>query len=192
MPHEVEAKFAVESFDPVVGALREHRAEPAGVVLQTDRFFDQPDRAFLNNGCGLRLREVEVVDAHGLAIDARPMVTFKGPVKEGRLKVRREIQTRLDDAQAARKLLLACGLQCVQTLQKRRASYRLGACSVELDLLPLIGSFVEIEGPDEETIDALASELGIPGPHLSEPYVRLAGDRARELGRDPQRVVFED
>lgn len=191
MPHEVEAKFAVPALEPIRQELEERQARPLGELLQTDRFFDLPEGTYFRNGCGLRLRELAVLDPAGRDIDDRPVITFKGPVQEGRLKTRREIETRLDDPDAARQLLRACGLHCVRTIQKKRRSYRLGECTVELDELPLLGTFVEIEGPDEATIDALAESLNIPGPHVPDAYVQLLADRAEQLGKPHDHVTFD-
>ena len=47
--------------------------------------------------------------------------------------------------------------------QKRRESWRLGECRVELDEPPRIGLFVEIEGPDEGAIHSVQAKLGLGG-----------------------------
>lgn len=121
----------------------------------------------------------------------RPLITFKGPRQPGgRLKVRLELQTRLDDVEAMAGILDACGLRQVLTVQKRRQSYRLGRCQVELDELPLLGCFVEIEGPDEQAIYAVKEALGIEGQPILESYLQLLGNCCAD-GRSCGGYTFE-
>ena len=58
--------------------------------------------------------------------------------------------------------------------QKRRESWRLDDCRIELDEPPHIGLFVEIEGPDPSAISAVADRLGLAGAvHEKASYVRM-------------------
>ena len=53
---ELEVKLKVESLGPVRERLREIGAEYAGEVLETNRFFDTPDRSLMTSDRGLRIR----------------------------------------------------------------------------------------------------------------------------------------
>jgi len=143
---ETEVKFPVEDFEPVRQRLEQLRAEPLGTFLQDDRFYDFPDRRLLHGDCGLRVRTVtsSASDVSGL----RHLLTYKGPRESGPAKRRLEIELAVSDPQAAAELLEQLGLQQILRLQKRRQRYRLNDCRVELDELPVLGKFVEIEGPD--------------------------------------------
>ena len=174
MSREIEVKFAVASHRSVAARLRAAGGEYVGTAVQTDRFFDTPDRALMRTDRGLRIRTVRRLRGWAKAADRRPLVTYKGPRRaRGAVKARAEIQTHIDDAAALERILEACGLRLVLTIQKRRASYRLGQCMVELDELPRIGRFVEIEGPDERTIQAAREAIGLKGEPLTETYVAL-------------------
>jgi len=188
--HEVEAKYYVESHEPIRDRLGQIAAEFLGAFLQTDRFYDRPDHRYRRSGCGLRLRSVELIEPGPGELDLRPLITFKGQIEAGALKRRREIQTRFDSLEAGLAMLPACGL--IQTLitQKRRASWQVGPCTVELDELPLLGCFVEIEGPDEQAIEALAERLGIEGEHIARAYPDLLADRCRADGLDAEEIIF--
>jgi predicted adenylyl cyclase CyaB len=149
---------------------------------------------FRREGCGLRLRLRKVLK-HGQdgKLDDRAEVTFKGPVDESsRLKSRREIQTRLDDADSAADLLDACGLVCVRVIEKRRCSYRLGRALVELDELPLLGSFVEIEGVSENHIETVQKRLNIDAEHIDDSYLHLVADYCQAHDLDPSTITFEN
>lgn len=187
---EIEAKFKVENFDRVRKMLRRCKARPLSSVLETDRFFDTPADQFRKADSTVRLRNFRVLRGPR-SLDVRPMLTFKGPAgKRTKLKIRPESQTRLDDADALLEILERLNLRQKLTLQKIRHSYQLGPCRVELDELPLLGAFVEIEGPDARTVLQVAKKLELSGPSLKTSYTRLLTERCKELGRPTDRILF--
>ncbi len=57
----------------------------------------------------------------------------------------------------------------------------------------MLGSFVEVEGPDESDIDAVLEKLGLAGSsHISEGYSRLMRDKIFELGLDKHEILFDE
>lgn len=191
MSNEIEAKFSVNDLAGVRRRLRACGAVFLGTFVQTDRFYDLPDETFDKTGCGLRLRSLKILRSGAGKSDSRPEITFKGPVEANRrVKIRREIQTRLDSESAMRELLPACGLVQTFCYQKRRSSYRLGRCRVELDQLPLIGSFVEIEGPSEKAIEAARRKLDIQADHIPASYRQLLTEHCRNAGLRADEISF--
>jgi adenylate cyclase class 2 len=189
--NEVEAKYSVANFTAVRKALRSAGAVYLGTVLQTDRYYDQPGGKLRRSGCGLRLRTLKVLRRGENQIDARPEITFKGPIQpNARMKIRQEIQTKLDSASAADELLRACGFQRVIILQKRRAGYRLGRCRIELDELPLLGRFIEIEGVSGRNVETVRRRLGVTAEHIATPYMKLMIDYCRAHSLDADVVTF--
>ena len=174
MPQEIEVKFKVEDFGRVRRALRKAGAKYLGTVLQTDTYFDTPGRMLLRGDRGLRIRKVRCLRRGSGAIDTRPQLTYKGAAHTSRVaKIRREIQTHFDDEEALIRVFGACGLEATATVRKRRASYRLGRCLVELDERPGLGRYVEIEGPDEKRIHAAARKLALEGEPITDHYVNM-------------------
>ncbi len=172
--HEVEVKFAVTGHGAVVEALAGEGGRLVGSFEQTDQFYDTPDARLRDDGCGLRIRRLRRLAGESDEIDTRPQVTFKGPRRtDTRAKVRPEYQTNLDDAEAMEKIFAACGLEPTAIVRKNRTSYLLGDCQVELDELPDIGCFVEVEGPDEKTVFAVSERLGLTGQPVSESYLAM-------------------
>ena len=89
-------------------------------------------------------------------------------------------------------LLEAMDLILTFTVQKRRASYRLADCLIELDELPLLGCFVEIEAAGESDIAEMAGRLGIESPPITDHYVNLLAAACIQAGRPPNGVTFDD
>ena len=106
------------------------------------------------------------------------------------MKVRTEVQTRIDDPQAMAEILRAAGLAETATVQKRRASYLLDGGQVELDELPMIGMFVEVEAASEAAVDAICRKLGLTGQRITEPYMELLAAHCRREGIEGDIFTF--
>ena len=103
-----------------------------------------------------------------------PLLTYKGPKKAGlSLKVRREVQTYVEDARAMTQLLAALGFAPTAVVRKRRSSYRVGLCQVELDELRGVGRFVEVEGPSRRQVEAVCKQLDLQGERVTRSYVSM-------------------
>lgn len=184
MPRETEIKYEVGDLRIVQRRLCSAGATFLGTVFQTDAYFDTPKRRLLAADSGLRLRRTRCVKAGAEPVRPGALLTFKGPSRRGgKAKVRSEYQTCVDDPAAVTSILVACGLRPVATIRKRRASYRLGDCRVELDRLPILGCFVEIEAPNEKAILAMAARLGLSGEPIKTHYVNLLKTRCGRIGR---------
>lgn len=185
MPVEIEAKMQVDDLSAVRERLKEAGAEPAGAVLETNVFFDTDDRSLLAADKGLRLRH-----ARDLSSGADEyIVTFKGPRHPGPLKTRDEREVTVTDGADAAALLDALGYHQILSFEKRRESWRLGGCKVELDELPHLGVFVEIEGPREDAVMQVRETLELTNrPLVKASYIAMLTTHLQE-SRDGERVV---
>jgi len=182
MPDEIEVKFKVDDFADVRRALRKAGARHLATVIQTDAYYDTPDGMLLSRDCGLRIRRVRCLRSGTGKIDTRPLLTAKGPARGGAAKVRVEAQTHLDNPAAVIEILKAVGLVLAVSIQKRRATYRLGESLVELDELPVIGRFIEVESPSRRALERTCRSLSLAGRRITDHYLRLltkAGVRLR-------------
>jgi adenylate cyclase class 2 len=187
MAAEIEAKMKVESFDAVRRRLQELGARRVGKVLETNTFFDTPDRRLVREGKGLRVRDSRD-DKTG---EQRHVVTFKGPQRQGELKNREELEFSVDDGEAAAALLRAIGFEVILSFEKRRETWELDDCEVVLDELPILGSFVEIEGPGESAVMALRQKVGLSDrPLIQTGYATMLAQRPGESGNDRRRITF--
>jgi len=195
MKHEIEMKFPIADLPALRKTVVRAGGEYAGTVLQTDCYFDTPELSLLAQDRGLRLRTSERLGGKGGSRGKRPadsaMVTYKGPRKaQGRAKNRVEIQTTVGDAGAVGDMLEQLGLTRRLIVQKRRSTYRLGRCLVELDELPILGAFVEIEGPGARAIEAVARKLGLTGEPTRSHYVQLVCEACRHVNGRCLEVTF--
>jgi adenylate cyclase, class 2 len=148
---EIEVKFYLRDLAGVSQRLRDLGAELAAPrVFEANLRFDTRGRELTKARQVLRLRQ-----------DQRARMTFKGPAEAGSEVIsREEIEFEVSDFSAAQRLLEALGYEVSAMYEKFRATYHLGGLEVVLDELPY-GSFIEIEGPDGEAIQAAALQLGL-------------------------------
>jgi adenylate cyclase class 2 len=185
MRQEIEAKLKVDSTEQIAILLAESGAKLQGQSVQTDCYFDDARRSLAGADSALRLRRQQSGDKQ------ETVLTFKGPREKSRLKRRNEIQVRLEDSEAAQGLLEALGFEKKIVFQKRRQLWQLGGCEVALDELPLLGAFVEIEGPDEAGITRVQEELKLGHlPHIPHSYLALMQEELARLGIETKQVLF--
>jgi adenylate cyclase class 2 len=181
MPLEIEAKLKLSRPAALRRRLRQAGAVLQGRLIELDTFFDTPKRTLLAADSGLRLRQQRAQPAGR----QRCILAFKGPRRAGMLKSRLEIEMPVGDADAAAALLAALGYRAMLGFEKRREVWRLEGCAVSIDELPLLGRFVEIEGPDEPTITSVQRQLGLArARHIHQSYVAMLAEhpRSRALG----------
>ncbi|MBX4186695.1 MAG: class IV adenylate cyclase [Candidatus Doudnabacteria bacterium] len=71
-----------------------------------------------------------------------------------------EIEFKLDEPKKMKDFLEALGLVMDREQEKKRHKFMLGEVVVDIDTWPSIPTYVELEGPSEESIKKTATELG--------------------------------
>ena len=177
---ERELKFARVELPPLRERLLDLQAERvAPAAFEDNWIFDRGKGELQREGAVLRLR----VDGHGA------LLTLKGPaIWEKNLKVRNELETRLDNAEVMQQILERLGFRVRRRYQKMREEWRLGAVVICLDHTP-IGDFAEFEG---QGADKLAKRCGLD-PDDAEPrsYLELYEDHVKDHPEAPPDMVFE-
>src|SRR5690606_3272245 len=80
----------------------------------------------------------------------------------------------VSDARTAAHLLTALGYVSVISFEKRRRRWTLDNCRVEIDTLPYLGGFVEIEGPSEPIVLSVRRKLALDHlPMISASYISM-------------------
>ncbi len=169
---EIEAKLKVDSLPEIERKLPGLGAEFLAEQLQTDYHFHDSNTTLIKTDRCLRLRKQMVGKNESL------FLTYKGAKEKSNLKKRQEIEFEIKDADSVRKLLSALGYEQSLVVEKKRHLWKLGDCEVALDQLPLLGDFVEIEGPDEEKIATAQEKLGLSDlSHIAESYASLVAKK---------------
>jgi adenylate cyclase class 2 len=148
--------------------------------LLDDTLFDTPDGEMRRSGRALRVRRD---GAHGA-------LTCKGPVLRSRIKTREEIETRVEDADAAAHILTRLGYVPAFRSQKYREEYAIGDAHIAVDEAP-VGVFVEIEGTPED-IARVAVQLGrTEREYRTESYAALWRRACEARGVEPGDMLFD-
>ncbi len=185
---EIEAKVKVDSLEPVAAALKDAGAELHGECMHHDAFFDEPNGRLKKASSGLRLRREVYHDGE------KVVLTFKGPKEKAKFKVRKEQEIEIypGDIDSAFELIGSLGFKKIFEYEKKRQLWELGECYVCLDTVPLIGTFVEIEGRGDDQIQKVMSKL-FPTEleHINTGYPKLLKNKLKELGEDKEKVTFD-
>jgi adenylate cyclase, class 2 len=180
MGRELEAKMQVEDHEPLRARLRAAGAERLSACMELNTFFDSAERTLVAQDKGLRVRHT----CDFVTGAERHVVTYKGPQQDGALKNREEVEFVADDGEQAAVLLERLGYAPTLSFEKRRESWRIDDCQVELDELPQLGHFVEIEGPDEEAVLAVRETLELDDrPLVKKSYIAMVDELLKSSGR---------
>ncbi|MBW7997559.1 MAG: class IV adenylate cyclase [Candidatus Glassbacteria bacterium] len=151
---EIELKFPLDSADEVRAGLVRLGFTSAGEVFEANIVFDTPGGELRGRHCLLRLRR-----------DRKVKLTWKEPHEDmelaGRYKAKRESELELSDLETMRHILHRMGFTSEWVYEKYREHFtRPDGAVAELDRLPHIGRFLELEaGP--EAMEEVAAALGL-------------------------------
>jgi adenylate cyclase class 2 len=169
--YEVELKVRADH-GAVREALADLGAERGDRVVQTDTYYDAPDRSFAATDEALRIRRERV---EGEA-DQRVAVTYKGPKVDDTSKTREEHETTVGAPREAERIIEALGYDPVATVKKDRERYRVEGLTVTLDRVDGLGEFVEVETDVEAEREVSAAR-------------RRAQSLLSDLGLDPEEGI---
>ncbi len=161
---EREIKFLVGDL-----AELESRLQKLGAELEKPRIYESNLR--FDTAGGELIRQAKLLR---LRQDDRVRITYKEPgeVVDG-IRVRPEIEIEVSDYAATRQLFEALGYQIRFIYEKFRTQYQFAGVQVLLDETPL-GDFIELEGPDGETIRRASAQLRLDWEHrILESYTYL-------------------
>ncbi len=180
---ELEVKFYVADLARVESRLLSLGARQTQPRLhEVNLRLDTPDLRLTKSLQVLRLRQ-----------DDQARVTYKGPgVDQGGVRIRREIEFVVSDFEAARHLFSALGYEVAMMYEKYRRVYDLDDVHVTLDEMPF-GDFVEIEGPQPESILVASQRLGLNWERrILDSYTALFDQLRQALGFDFRDLSFDN
>lgn len=168
----------------IVSRLQGAGGRKLGKVFEQNWCFDR--------GGALRARR-EVLRLRVLDRGAGGLVTFKRPAAEGAYKTREELETEVSDAESARAVFLALGYAPAFYYEKYRETWEIAGARAELDTLPGIGDFLEIEAADDAALDRHLAALGLDrAANLKCSYAALWEEYCRLHGGPPEAMRFPE
>jgi len=193
MPQEIEIKLK-SPHEPVREKLRQLQAHHTGTVHETNIFFDR-DGELRKKDSGLRVRFTQNLDpsnpkpavCNGAGQSA--LLTFKGPAATHGLRAREAFDLSLSPPDQIIPLLQALGYHQILRFEKHRESWQLDLCKIELDTMPIFGTFIEIEGPDEPTVQSVQQKLHLAHlpPELTS-YSKMVSEYLAKTGQNELRL----
>lgn len=180
---EIEIKFYVRDLRKIEECI----LQDGGTLIMPRTYevnlrFDTPDGSLSASGQALRLRK-----------DQAFTLTYKGASREeDGVKVRTEIQTRVEDFDAAKALLEALGYKVYMTYQKYRREYLYRDTHVSLDEMPY-GTFMEVEGENPVVVRAVCDKLGLQwDKRISLSYIEIFQKIQQQWGLNKGECTFEE
>jgi adenylate cyclase class 2 len=152
--------------------------------LQADSLYDTADEILQKKGTALRIRTERWSDGANTTV-----LTVKGPVQPGLMKLREEHETRVEKADALTHAFDVLGLRPWFRYQKYREEFSAPGVVIAIDDTP-VGTYVEIEG-DESAIHVVTSALGrSPADFIVDSYYGLFMKRRGEFGLTGPYMLF--
>jgi len=177
---EVEIKLPVHDLDALRRQIALQGWRQLGPrTLEINVLFDREDNSLRGSGVVLRLRQY----------GDRRVLTYKGPGRNGKHKVREEIETTVADLEAIEAIFARLGFRSGFRYEKYRTEFTDETGHLTLDETP-IGNFLELEGP-AEWIDRWAERLGYQeGDYITLSYGRLYAAYCEREGLPITHMVF--
>ncbi len=187
MAVEIEAKFKMSDPEAVRAKLKGLSGRFLKTGLEVNIFFDTPDKILLKEDRGLRIRSVKNLDSG----EVETVITYKGPRAAGRLKSREERELKVGGLEDGVRLFEALGYVQTIRFEKKRESWLLDDAKVELDTLPLLGTYLEVEAPSQESVMAVVKKLGQEGgDFLTQSYAAMLDGAVKADGAGRKIVTF--
>ncbi|MGE3273556.1 MAG: class IV adenylate cyclase [Vicinamibacterales bacterium] len=160
MALEREVKLRFDSPEAARAAVGRLGVTPLrGRRLQEDCLLDDAAETLRQRRCVLRVRKE----------GNRSLLTYKGPVQPGPMKLREEHETVAADGDTLLTILAELGLRPWFRYEKYREEFAAEDAVIAIDETP-VGTYVEIEG-GEAHITELAAALGFaPGDYITDSY----------------------
>jgi adenylate cyclase, class 2 len=178
---EREVKLRFESPEQARAAILAAGATPLrSRRLQEDALLDTDDEELRRRRCVLRIRTEP----------GKSLMTFKGPVQPGTMKIREEYETVIGDGEVIQRVFEELGLHVWFRYEKYREEYAAEDATIAIDETP-VGTFVEIEGGEEAILKMTVALGRSPSDFILESYRGLFLQLRERLGLRSSDMIFD-
>ncbi|HVW23154.1 MAG TPA: class IV adenylate cyclase [Candidatus Saccharimonadales bacterium] len=151
MPAEIEAKFLNVDIEDIRARLKAAGAKlEQPMRLMRRDLFDHADDRYKNGGYQERLR---IRDEGG-----KIAINYKRAGEDS--PYAHELESTIDSYENMKQILEAVGLKSISYQETKRETWLLDETEVVIDEWPWLKPYIEIEGPSEEAIKAVAAKIG--------------------------------
>lgn len=147
---EIEVKILEVDPEQIRKKLEEIGAKKTAEGIMKSTLFDTEDGKMKEGNQTLRLRKW----------NGKTEFCFKKKGESKEFKQKEEIETFVEDFDAASKILNGLGFTNTRYFEKKRESYELGNIHFEIDTYPGIPTFIEVEAPTQEEVKKGVELLG--------------------------------
>ena len=147
---EIEVRFLEINKDSIVQKLHTLGAHDCGETMLEEVIIYDSKLEWLDEHRFIRLRKR----------GGKTVLTYKEN-KQQTIDSATEIEFDITDFNAAQLLFEKIELVCYRRQQKKRHTLTLGEVTIDIDTWPRIPTYVELEGPSEETLRKTAHDLGL-------------------------------
>ena len=138
---EVEIKVFVKNITKIEECLLNKNFIKGAHIKESDYYFDNEVHEIRNNDQALRIR-----CSHDLVTDIQQnFVTFKGPKMDDISMTRKEIEIKIDNADACIEIFSSLGYKNVYPVIKERQYYHKESMTACIDQVEKLGCFLELE-----------------------------------------------
>lgn len=150
METEIEAKFPDIDADALRLMLKEKKANlEHPEVLMRRKTFDYSDRRLNKIGGWIRVRD-----------EGNKITLSYKQLNDRTLHGTKEVNVVVDDFDTTCQFLEAIGMMAKSYQETKREKWNYKGVEVIIDTWPWVPTFVELEGPTEELVKSVASDLG--------------------------------
>ena len=178
---EREVKLRFESPEQARASILAAGATPLrSRRLQEDALLDTDDEELRRRQCVLRIRTEP----------GKSLMTFKGPVQPGTMKIREEYETVIGDGEVIQRVFEELGLHVWFRYEKYREEYAVEDATIAIDETP-VGTFVEIEGGEEAILKMTVAIGRSPSDFILESYRGLFLRLREGMGLRSSDMIFQ-
>ncbi len=164
---ETEIKCIVHNINKIRDLLKTIKTEMLDKCIETDTYYMHPCRDFRETDEALRIRKKKCLDS------IEYYLTYKGArVKRGKIKIREEIETPINDYKTFSTILEKLGFKPILSFSKYRERYVYNNTYITIDHLYGVGWFIEIEG-EQEHIEEFREKLGKYVEAIDKTYLEI-------------------
>ena len=146
---EIEVRFLDIDKNALIKKLRSEDAQDLGEDLLKEIIFYDKDLDWQRKVKKfVRLRKTK----------GKVFMTFKHQEQDNAIGVK-EIEFEVEDFNKAKDFLEAIGLVAFREQEKKRHTFTLDGVIIDIDTWPSVPTYVELEGPDEESLKTVARRL---------------------------------